>query len=45
LGPIGVVSGFAERLGGAVSDSIGIDSEPDANGHGPVATGRREESR
>jgi acetyl-CoA carboxylase carboxyl transferase subunit beta len=44
-GPIGVLSGFAERLGGAVSESIGIDAEPDANGHAPVTTGRREEGR
>lgn len=28
-GPIGVLSGFAERLGGAVSETIGIDPESD----------------
>jgi acetyl-CoA carboxylase carboxyl transferase subunit beta len=39
-GPIGVLSGLAERLGGAVSETIGIDVEPGAstaegNGNGP----------
>jgi hypothetical protein len=37
-GPIGVLSGLAERLGGAVSETIGIDVEADAsagNGAGP----------
>jgi acetyl-CoA carboxylase carboxyl transferase subunit beta len=29
-GPIGALSGFAERLGGAVSETIGIDVEPGA---------------
>jgi acetyl-CoA carboxylase carboxyl transferase subunit beta len=33
-GPIGVLSGFAERLGGAVSESIGISVEPEAPGSG-----------
>jgi acetyl-CoA carboxylase carboxyl transferase subunit beta len=34
-GPIGALSGFAERVGGAVSETIGIDSEePPANGDG-----------
>ena len=35
-GPIGTLSGLAERLGGAVSETIGIDVEaPAANGTGP----------
>lgn len=36
-GPIGALSGFAERLGGAVSETIGIevDTEPAGNGGGP----------
>jgi hypothetical protein len=37
-GPIGALSGFAERLGGAVSETIGIDVDgqvpPDGNGSG-----------
>ena len=38
-GPIGALSGLAERLGGAVSEGIGIDVEADAggNGSGPAA--------
>jgi acetyl-CoA carboxylase carboxyl transferase subunit beta len=42
-GPIGMLSGLAERLGGAVSETIGIDTESEAgatNGSGPGATGR-----
>jgi acetyl-CoA carboxylase carboxyl transferase subunit beta len=40
-GPIGVLSGFAERLGGAVSETIGIDAEPGAvNGDQPTRAGR-----
>ncbi len=42
-GPIGALSGLAERVGGAVSDTIGIDAEPGAmpvNGNG---TGARTE--
>jgi acetyl-CoA carboxylase carboxyl transferase subunit beta len=37
-GPIGMLSGLAERLGGAVSETIGIDVEatPDANGTTPA---------
>jgi acetyl-CoA carboxylase carboxyl transferase subunit beta len=31
-GPIGVLSGFAERLGGAVSETIGIDVQPGGEG-------------
>jgi len=31
-GPIGALSGFAERLGGAVSETIGIDVEPGQSG-------------
>ena len=36
-GPIGMLSGLAERLGGAVSETIGIDVEaqPPGNGTGP----------
>jgi acetyl-CoA carboxylase carboxyl transferase subunit beta len=35
-GPIGALSGLAERFGGAVSETIGIDVEaPAANGAGP----------
>jgi acetyl-CoA carboxylase carboxyl transferase subunit beta len=39
-GPIGVLSGLAERLGGAVSETIGIDVESipstaESNGNGP----------
>jgi acetyl-CoA carboxylase carboxyl transferase subunit beta len=35
-GPIGALSGLAERFGGAVSETIGIDGEaPAANGAGP----------
>ena len=35
--PLGAISGLAERLGGAVSETIGIDVEPppDGNGRGP----------
>ena len=44
-GPIGVLSGLAERVGGAVSESIGIDSEPAPNGATPVPAGRRQEDR
>ena len=48
-GPIGAISGLAERLGGAVSETIGIDVEapPGGNGTGPSATqaGEREEAR
>jgi acetyl-CoA carboxylase carboxyl transferase subunit beta len=36
-GPIGALSGLAERVGGAVSETIGIDAEPGAasgNGNG-----------
>ncbi len=35
-GPIGVLSGLAEKLGGAVSESVGLDIEPtvgSGNGH------------
>jgi hypothetical protein len=40
-GPIGVLSDFAERLGGAVSETIGIDVEADGGTNGasqPPAT-------
>jgi len=33
-GPIGMLSGLAERLGGAVSETIGIDVEPEEGGNG-----------
>jgi acetyl-CoA carboxylase carboxyl transferase subunit beta len=33
-GPIGALSGFAERLGGAVSETIGIDVDTAADGNG-----------
>jgi len=39
-GPIGVLSGLAERLGGAVSETIGIDTEPGAPGGNGAADGR-----
>ena len=38
-GPIGVLSGFAEKLGGAVSETVGLDVEPEAvagNGRVPA---------
>ncbi len=42
-GPIGALSGFAERFGGAVSDSIGIDVEQrPADGNGRTPVGDRE---
>jgi len=52
-GPIGALSGLAERLGGAVGDSIGIDVDPEAadvggNGSGPrkaPTTAEREQER
>ena len=39
-GPIGALSGLAERLGGAVSESIGIDVDKPqgGNGSGPAGT-------
>jgi hypothetical protein len=40
-GPIGTLSGLAERLGGAVSESIGIDVETPpggGNGSGPAGS-------
>jgi hypothetical protein len=39
-GPIGVLSGLAERLGGAVSETIGIDTEPGASGGNGTAESR-----
>jgi acetyl-CoA carboxylase carboxyl transferase subunit beta len=48
-GPISALSGLAERLGGAVSETIGIDVEapPDGNGKTPGGTpsSEREEAR
>ena len=48
-GPIGAISGFAERLGGAVSETIGIDVDaaPDGNGTGrqPAAAAAETEDR
>ena len=43
-GPIGVLSGFAERLGGAVSETIGISVEPEASGSGNGTGPARERS-
>jgi acetyl-CoA carboxylase carboxyl transferase subunit beta len=44
-GPIAALSGFAERLGGAVSETIGIEVEPlaDAEGNGSPGRHRRAE--
>ena len=39
-GPIGALSGFAERLGGAVSETIGIDVEAERGGNGSGAAPR-----
>jgi acetyl-CoA carboxylase carboxyl transferase subunit beta len=39
-GPIAAISGFAERLGGAVSETIGIEVEPIAEGEGNGTPGR-----
>jgi len=49
-GPIGALSGFAERLGGAVSETIGIDVDAEAaagdgNGGPPGASPERPTSR
>ncbi len=45
-GPIGALSGLAERFGGAVSETIGIDVEqPPAGGNGREPAGDRETSR
>ncbi len=48
-GPLGALSGLAERLGGAVSQTIGIDVEaaPGGNGREPTTApvGEREETR
>jgi acetyl-CoA carboxylase carboxyl transferase subunit beta len=48
-GPLGAISGLAERLGGAVSETIGIDVEapPGGNGRGPStkSAAEREETR
>jgi acetyl-CoA carboxylase carboxyl transferase subunit beta len=41
-GPIGVLSGLAERLGGAVSETIGIDNEPAVSGGNGTAEAREE---
>jgi hypothetical protein len=47
-GPIGMLSGLAERVGGAVSETIGIDVEPqpgdDTNGSGPQQPATRREA-
>ena len=43
-GPIGALSGLAERLGGAVSETIGIDVEPGPGGNGLGAPGAAQES-
>jgi acetyl-CoA carboxylase carboxyl transferase subunit beta len=39
-GPIGVLSGLAERLGGAVSETIGIDEPEGTNGDRPAVARR-----
>jgi acetyl-CoA carboxylase carboxyl transferase subunit beta len=40
-GPIGILSGLAERLGGAVSETIGIDvDQPSGNGAPPAEVAR-----
>jgi acetyl-CoA carboxylase carboxyl transferase subunit beta len=46
-GPIGALTGLAERLGGAVSDTIGIDVDVEAEGNGsaPRAARTAEEER
>lgn len=45
-GPIGALSGFAERLGGAVSETIGIDVDAEAaGGRNGVAPARDREER
>jgi acetyl-CoA carboxylase carboxyl transferase subunit beta len=46
-GPIGALTGLAERLGGAVSDTIGIDVDaaPEGNGSEPRAARTPEEER
>ena len=43
-GPIGALSGLAERLGGAVSETIGIDVETEPGGNGRRAPAAPEES-
>ena len=46
-GPIGALSGLAERFGGAVSETIGIDVEAPAGGNGtePPSTAAEREER
>jgi acetyl-CoA carboxylase carboxyl transferase subunit beta len=46
-GPIGVLSGLAERVGGAVSETIGISVEPEpgGNGSGPTHGTRTRDAR
>jgi len=47
-GPIGVLSGLAERLGGAVSETVGLDLDKQpgpGNGHEPSATPARDHER
>ncbi len=48
-GPIAALSGFAERLGGAVSETIGIDAQPEPSGNGsgrvPAAAAERAEPK
>jgi acetyl-CoA carboxylase carboxyl transferase subunit beta len=43
-GPLGALSGLAERVGGAVSETIGIDVEPGPGGNGDRPSGAREPS-
>ncbi len=45
-GPIGVLSGLAEKLGGAVSETVGLDSEAESgNGHAPARARATERER
>ena len=44
-GPIGAISGLAERLGGAVSETIGIDVEAQSDGNGKTPSVEKEEAR
>jgi acetyl-CoA carboxylase carboxyl transferase subunit beta len=44
-GPIGALSGFAERLGGAVSETIGIEVDTEVAGNGGPAGPQRAPAR
>jgi hypothetical protein len=43
-GPLGALSGLAERVGGAVSETIGIDVETEPGGNGDRPSGSRQPS-